>query len=76
MGGVVLGTALMATFSMGVALVCVFGGFEPFAFVFVPVWGVFILCLDRWLMASPSARDVGTRFRKMLPRLRWPSSSA
>jgi hypothetical protein len=68
MGGVVLGTALMAMFSMSVALYCVFGEFVPAAFLFVPVWGMFILFLDRWLMASTSAKRAGERFRKLFPR--------
>jgi hypothetical protein len=68
MGGVVLGTALMAMFSMSVALYCVFGEFVPAAFLFVPVWGLFILFLDRWLMASTSTRRAGARFRKLFPR--------
>lgn len=69
MGGVVLGTAVIAMFSMAVALLCVFDGFNPSILVFVPVWGAFILFLDRWLMASSAARETGARFRKLLPRL-------
>ncbi len=69
MGGVVLGTALMAMFSMTVALICVFDGFHPSILLFVPVWGGFILFLDRWLMSSTAASHGWARFRKMLPRL-------
>ncbi|MEW2429762.1 DUF4407 domain-containing protein [Micromonospora sp. NPDC047644] len=69
MGGVVVGTALMAMFSMTVALYCVFDGFQPSILAFVPVWGAFILFLDRWLMSSVAAPRVGARFRKLLPRL-------
>src|SRR2546430_5809407 len=68
MGGVVLGTATMAMFSMSVALYSVFGEVNPIAFGFVPVWGLFILFLDRWLMASTSTRAAGERFRKLFPR--------
>jgi len=69
MGGVVLGTALIAMFSMGVALLCVFDGFNPAIPIFVPVWGAFILCLDRWMMASGAARHLTERLLKLLPRL-------
>ncbi|MFC4145116.1 DUF4407 domain-containing protein [Micromonospora mangrovi] len=69
MGGVVLGTALMAMFSMTVALYCVFDGFQPAILLFVPVWGAFILFLDRWLMSSIAGPRLGERFRKLLPRL-------
>ncbi|WFE59402.1 DUF4407 domain-containing protein [Micromonospora sp. WMMD712] len=69
MGGVVLGTALMAMFSMTAALFFVFDGFHPTVLVFVPVWGAFILCLDRWLMAGAAEPRAGRRLRKLLPRL-------
>ncbi|OLE27558.1 MAG: hypothetical protein AUG44_09940 [Actinobacteria bacterium 13_1_20CM_3_71_11] len=52
----------------GVALYSVFGEVNPIAFGFVPVWGLFILFLDRWLMASTSTRAAGERFRKLFPR--------
>ncbi|GAA2540749.1 DUF4407 domain-containing protein [Winogradskya consettensis] len=69
MGGVVLGTALIAMFSMTVALMCVFDGFHPSILLFVPVWGAFILSLDRWLMSSSSSPHAGVRARKLVPRL-------
>jgi hypothetical protein len=69
MGGVVLGTALMAMFSLTVALLSVFDGFNISILLFVPIWGAFILCLDRWLMASSSAPRAGARLLKLLPRL-------
>jgi hypothetical protein len=69
MGGVVLGTALMAMFSLTVALLSVFDGFHVSIPFFVVVWGAFILCLDRWLMASSAAPRVGARIRKLAPRL-------
>jgi hypothetical protein len=69
MGGVVLGTALMAMFSLAVALLSVFDGFNVSILLFVPVWGAFILCLDRWLMASSSAPRAAARLRKLAPRL-------
>jgi len=69
MGGVVLGTALMAMFSLTVALLSVFDGFHVSILLFVPIWGAFILSLDRWLMANSSAPRAGARLRKLLPRL-------
>jgi hypothetical protein len=69
MGGVVLGTAVMAMFSMAVALICVFDGFNASILIFVPIWGTFILFLDRWMMSSAAARGGGARLRKLLPRL-------
>ena len=68
MGGVVFGTALMAMLSMGTALYWVFGGYQSFIAVAVPVWGMFILSLDRWLMSTP-VDDSGSVWRKLLPRL-------
>lgn len=69
MGGVVVGTAIMAMLSMAAALHFVFGGFQPFTVVAVPVWGLFILSLDRWLMSSTIVGDTGRAARKLLPRL-------
>jgi hypothetical protein len=37
-------------------------------FVFVPIWGAFILCLDRWLMSGVGVPNAMQRFRKLLPR--------
>lgn len=68
MGGVVLGTATMAMLSMGVALFCIFGEFNPVILAVVPIWGLFILFLDRWLMSSTVGRRPGARFLKLLPR--------
>lgn len=69
MGGVVVGTAVMAVLSMATALYWVFGGFQPFILVAAPVWGVFIISLDRWLMSSTSTGHGGRAWRKLLPRL-------
>ncbi|WP_432832397.1 DUF4407 domain-containing protein [Dactylosporangium sp. CA-092794] len=68
LGGVVLGTAITAMFSMSVALYFVFGRFQPPIFAFVPAWGFFILFLDRWLMSSASAPRALQRFLRLLPR--------
>jgi uncharacterized protein DUF4407 len=69
MGGVVLGTALMAMFSLTVALLCVFDGFQASILLFVPIWGAFILFLDQWLMSSAAVARGGARLRKLAPRL-------
>ncbi|WP_433360122.1 DUF4407 domain-containing protein [Actinoplanes sp. CA-142083] len=68
MGGVVVGTAMMAMLSMAAALYFIFGGFQPFIVFAVPVWGMFILSLDRWLMSSTVSRN-GRMMTKLLPRL-------
>jgi hypothetical protein len=65
---VVVGTALMAMLSMTAALYFVFGSFQPFILFAVPVWGMFILSLDRWLMSSTVSRN-GRMIVKLLPRL-------
>lgn len=69
MGGVVLGTAIMAAVSMTVALVAVFGRFHWYIVVAVVVWGGFILSLDRWLMSTTTMSDAGSAARKLVPRL-------
>lgn len=69
MGGVVMGTALAAMLSMPAALYFIFGGFRPFIVFAVPVWGLFILSLDRWLMSSAAAGQTGRALSKLLPRL-------
>ncbi|WP_249999066.1 DUF4407 domain-containing protein [Actinoplanes sp. M2I2] len=69
MGGVVIGTALIAMFSMSVALAFVFDGFPPYATVFVLLWGAFVFSVDRWLMASAAGVRAGERIVRLLPRL-------
>jgi len=63
MGSVVLGTALMAMLSMGIALFSVFGKFQLMILPIVLVWGWFILGLDRYLMA------IATTPLKAIPRI-------
>jgi hypothetical protein len=69
LGGVVFGTATIATLSMTVALSEVVGGFQLSLVVLGLVWGAFVLNLDRWLVTS----SVGTRWHRrvtvLLPRL-------
>jgi hypothetical protein len=69
MGGVVVGTGLIAMFSMAVALSFVFGRFPPFAAVFVLLWGAFVFSLDRWLMASAAGVRAVERLVRLVPRL-------
>ncbi|MEV0129415.1 DUF4407 domain-containing protein [Dactylosporangium sp. NPDC050688] len=69
MGGVVFGTAAMAMVSMTYALICVFDGFRLFTVGVVLVWGLFILSLDRWMMAGGPIRGGYGAWRKVLPRL-------
>jgi hypothetical protein len=69
MGGVVIGTALIAMFSMAVALSFVFGHFPIVAAVFVLLWGAFVFSLDRWLMASAAGARAWERFVRLVPRL-------
>ncbi|WP_234580943.1 DUF4407 domain-containing protein [Micromonospora sp. MH99] len=66
LGGVVVGTTVMAMLTMAVALHAVFGGTHPLMFVVVPVWGLFVLSIDRWLI-SDTWRGIG--ILKLIPRL-------
>jgi hypothetical protein len=69
LGGVVLGTATIATLSMTTALSEVRGGFHVLVLLPALVWGVFVCNLDRWLVSTSS----GTRWRRrasvFLPRM-------
>ncbi|MFI7643811.1 DUF4407 domain-containing protein [Nonomuraea sp. NPDC049400] len=71
MGGVVLAVALLAMISMGVGLHQITGEFHVFMWFLLPVWFLFILCLDRWLVATTTVLDepCGKRMIRMLPRL-------
>lgn len=69
MGGVVLGTATIATFSMLVGLSEALGGFNVLLFVPALIWGVFILNLDRWLIASSTTTAWTKRASLLVPRL-------
>lgn len=52
MGGIVLGTALMAAASMTVAIALVAAQFHWY-YLFLPLcWGLFVFNLDRWLVSS------------------------
>ncbi len=69
MGGVVLGTALIAMVSMAAAISFVLGGFPWYAAVFVVIWGLFILSMDRWLMSAATTANPRQRALRLLPRL-------
>ena len=69
MGGVVLGTALIAMASMGVAIGFVADGFPLSAVPFVLIWGIFIISIDRWLMSVAASPERIRRILKLLPRL-------
>jgi uncharacterized protein DUF4407 len=68
LGGVVLGTATIAAFSMAMALSEVLGGFNPLILLPVLIWGVFIANLDRWLVSSSTGGRWGRRATLLLPR--------
>lgn len=68
LGGVVLGTATIAAFSMSMALAEVLGGFHVLTLVPVLIWGVFIANLDRWLVSSSNGGWWGRRLALLLPR--------
>ncbi len=69
LGGVVFGTATIASLSMTFALSEVVGGFQLSLLLLGLVWGAFVLNLDRWLVTS----SVGTRWHRrvtvLVPRL-------
>jgi hypothetical protein len=69
MGGVVLGTATIATFSMLVGLSEALGGFTLLLLVPAVIWGAFILNLDRWLIASATTTAWTKRASLLIPRL-------
>jgi hypothetical protein len=69
MGGVVLGTATIATFSMLVGLSEALGSFSILLFVPALIWGVFILNLDRWLITSATSTAWAKRASLLVPRL-------
>jgi hypothetical protein len=68
LGAIVLGTAMMAAFSVFDALNQAIGPVWP---VLIPValfWGTFICCIDRWLISSTHGVRTA-RWRIFLPRL-------
>ncbi|WP_169747952.1 DUF4407 domain-containing protein [Pseudonocardia acaciae] len=69
LGGVVLGTAAIATISMTMALSEVLGGLSVIVPLLALVWGVFILNLDRWLVSPAPGDTWGRRLSTFLLRL-------
>ncbi len=69
LGGVVVGTATIAAFSMAMALSAVLGGFTPLIVPVALLWGAFVLNLDRWLVSSSSGSQWRRRAVVLLPRL-------
>ena len=69
LGGVVLGTATIAAFSMSLALREVLG--QPSLVSLIPVlgWGLFVLNLDRWLVSGVSSAQWRSRLGVFLPRI-------
>jgi len=69
LGGVVLGTATLATLSMFQAVGQMAGGLHWWCLLPALVWGAFVCNLDRWLVTS----SMGTRWRSkaavLVPRL-------
>ncbi|MEV0268823.1 DUF4407 domain-containing protein [Hamadaea sp. NPDC050747] len=65
LGGVVLGTATIAAFSMWFAITQAVGVTSGWAIIPVLVWFFFILSVDRWLVSS----RIGGEGRKRLPVL-------
>lgn len=68
LGGVVLGTATIAAFSMAMALTEVLGGFHVVILLPVLIWGVFIANLDRWLVSTSTVGRWGKRAGLLVPR--------
>jgi uncharacterized protein DUF4407 len=69
MGGVILGTSLAAMLSMGIAIGFVRGGFPLVALPVVIGWGLFVLAMDRWMMAAVTTSSLRARALRLLPRL-------
>jgi len=65
LGGVVLGTATIAAFSMWFAITQLLGFSHPLVIVPVLIWFFFILNFDRWLVSSA----LGSGWRKRVPTL-------
>jgi hypothetical protein len=68
LGAIVLGTALMATFSMSDALDQALGPVWPVLIIGALFWGTFICCIDRWLISSTHGVR-SSRWKIFLPRL-------
>jgi hypothetical protein len=68
LGAIVLGTAIMATFSMLDALDQTFGSTWPLPLGVALFWGAFVCAIDRWLISSTHGVRA-SRWRIFLPRI-------
>lgn len=69
LGGSVLATAILSALAMAIALASILDGFSAIALILVPLWGLFILNLDRWLVTSSLGRSWRSKTSVFLPRL-------
>ncbi|MGV9386199.1 DUF4407 domain-containing protein [Nonomuraea sp. NPDC003707] len=69
LGGVVLAVAIMAMISMGIGLSMVTGGLRLLTLPVLPIWGLLILSLDRFLMSTTTSKQSGGHARKLWPRV-------
>jgi hypothetical protein len=69
LGGVVLGTASIATFAMWIGLNEVFGTVSVGHLLPALIWGLYILNFDRWLVSSSSGVRWGRRIGLLGGRL-------
>jgi hypothetical protein len=69
LGGVVLGTATIATFSMWMALTETTGTSSLLCLVPALIWGLFVLNFDRWLVSSATGTRWGPRILLLMGRL-------
>lgn len=68
LGGVIFGTGVIAAFSMTLALSQVFGHTSAVAVIPAIGWGLFIMTLDAWLVASLHGTQWRRRWWLILPR--------
>jgi hypothetical protein len=69
LGGVVIGTSVIATFSMFFAISEAIGHASVFVLVPALIWGLFIFNFDRWLVSSSLGHTFGRRLGTVLMRV-------
>ena len=69
LGGVIVGTATIAGFSMWMALSQALGGVSAWTLLPAAIWALFVLNLDRWLVATSAGSAWHRRIAMYLPRL-------
>lgn len=62
-------SSLTAGLSICLALWTVFDGFHPAMLVIVPMWALFVLSIDRWILAAQPPDGAARRLLRLLPRL-------